>query len=144
MGKKIIRTIADARGNLVKFLAEGTDTWLTKELAIQKATAGEIDAIVVRPKKGLSYLRAKGDKSAVNNFDKIAIRPRKRIYSEWHFATGAAPPYARPNPNTGWNTKPRSIGDTAASVITFALANTNTAQILALPLNEGFVYTLGR
>ncbi len=59
MAKKIVRTWVDSKGNLVKSLAEGTDQWLTREVAIQKATSGEIDAVVVRPQKGLPSRWAK-------------------------------------------------------------------------------------
>ncbi len=112
MAKKIVRTLVDSKGNLVKYLVEGTDQWLTREVAIQKATSGEIDAVVVRPQKGLPYLRAKGNKNQVDNLQKIAIRPRRGIYSEWHFASGFAPPHSRPDPNAGWESKPRNLGDT--------------------------------
>ncbi len=133
MAKKIIRTIADGKGRLIKFLPEGTDTWLSKDQAVEKARAKEIDAVVVKGKNGQFYLRSKGDRNLPNNFDKIAIRPRRGIAGEWKFATGIAPPHSRQDPNKGWNSKPRTFKDTAER-LTYWIANeAENISIMYLP-----------
>lgn len=134
MPNKIIRTVADGSGKLIKFLPEASDTWLSLDQAIRLAEIRAIDAVVVRPKKGAPYLRARGDKTQANNFDTIAIRPKRGVGGEWHFATGVAPPHARPNPNAGWNTKKRSLKDSAQSITTWVATKIPAAGLSALVL----------
>lgn len=133
MAKKIIRTVAAKNGNLIKFLPEGTDTWLSLDQAIEQARAKKIDAVVARNKNGQLYLRAKSDKNVPNNFDKIAIKSKKGIGAEWKFATGIAPPHSRQDPNKGWNSKARTLDDTIERLTYWVANEAESISIMYLP-----------
>ena len=68
--KKITGTQKDKTGRIQKYFVQELG-WLTKKRAIQLATQGEIDAVVV-DHGGTKYLRSRPDASAENNLSNMA------------------------------------------------------------------------
>ena len=72
--RRVVQTRVDARGVLNEFLLEGDEDFITKEVALRMAEAGEIDAQVIRPKNRDAYLRDRPDKNKADNFLEIVVR----------------------------------------------------------------------
>ncbi len=68
--KKITGTQKDKSGRILEYFVQELG-WLTKKRAIQLATKGEIDAVVV-DHGGTKYLRSRPDASAENNLSNMA------------------------------------------------------------------------
>lgn len=72
--RKIIQTLLDDNDSLIEYLLEDDEEFTPKAEAVRLASSGEVDAIVVRPKKGAPYLRAKGDRTKNNNLRQLAVK----------------------------------------------------------------------
>lgn len=71
--KSVTQTTKGKTGSLETFFVEGLG-WIDKDHALALAEQGELEnAVVVRPAKGLPYLRARPDRNGSNNFLALAI-----------------------------------------------------------------------
>ena len=75
--ESVVRRISAVRSDgdrLISFLMDGDSRFISLDAAIRLASAGVIDAVVVRPSSGRAYLRSRADGAQANNFSIIAER----------------------------------------------------------------------
>lgn len=69
--KQVVSTVS-VDGRLTAFYVRGQPNPLTLAEAVAQATAGELDAVVVRNSAGKIHLRSRPDAADVNNFDSLS------------------------------------------------------------------------
>ena len=70
--KKIVGAKANKKGNITHVKLKGNSSFTPQKTAINMAKKGLIDAVVVNPKSGKTYLRTRPDKKTKNNLDTLA------------------------------------------------------------------------
>lgn len=70
--RKIVDAKADSKGNITAVKIQGNKTFTPLKTAIKMTKAGEVDAVVVKPKDAKQHLRTRPDNRTKNNLDDMA------------------------------------------------------------------------
>lgn len=70
--RKIVDAKADKKGNIISVKLEGNKNHTSIDNAIKMTKKGEVDAVVVKPKKAKEHLRTRPDSKKNNNLDDMA------------------------------------------------------------------------